>query len=102
MNCLSEDAEEAKSYHTYYRIEPDHEILINTVTIYLKVYDIAHVKQNQKGNAVSILEELNWKKKNDTAEATLQTNKGFDKAIIAWVLFLLRDRMKGKQFWNFG
>lgn len=36
------------------------------------------------------------------AEATLQTNKGFNKAIIAWILFLLCDRMKGKQLWNFG
>lgn len=25
------------------------------------------------------------------AEATLQTNKGFNKAIIAWILFLLCD-----------
>lgn len=30
------------------------------------------------------------------AEATLWTNKGLDKAIIAWVVFLLGDRMKGK------
>lgn len=82
MNCLFEDTEEAKSYHTYYRIEPDHEILINTVTIYLKVSQAARVRLNQKGNAVSILEELTGKKKTHMAEATLQTNKGLDKALL--------------------
>lgn len=40
-------------------VEPDHEILMNTVTIYLKVSDAAHVRLNQKGNSVSILVELN-------------------------------------------
>lgn len=44
-------------------MEPDHEILINTVIIYLKISDAAHVSLNQKGNAVSILVELNQKKK---------------------------------------
>lgn len=46
-DCLFEDKEEADPYHTYYRIQPDHEILINTVTIYLKFSDAAHVRLNQ-------------------------------------------------------
>jgi hypothetical protein len=33
----------------------DHEILINAVTIYLKISDAAHVRLNQKGNPVKIL-----------------------------------------------
>lgn len=57
-DCLYKDTEEAKSYHICYRIEPDHEIWINTVTIYLKFSDADPVKLNQKGNTVSILEEL--------------------------------------------
>lgn len=32
-DCSFEDTGETKSYHTYYGKEPDHEILINTVTI---------------------------------------------------------------------
>ena len=61
-DCSFEDTEEAKSYHTYYGKEPDHEILINTVAIYLKVSDAAHARLNQKGTAVGILEELKEKK----------------------------------------
>lgn len=55
-DCLFEDTEEAKSFHTYWRIEPDHEILINTITIYLKVSDVLHVRLKEKGNTLSILE----------------------------------------------
>lgn len=58
-DCIFEGTEEANPYHTYYRIQPDHEILINTVTIYLKFSDAAHVRLNQNGNSASILEELN-------------------------------------------
>ena len=58
-DCSFEDTEEAKSYHTYYGKEPDHEILINTVTIYLRVSDAAQARLTQKGTAVGILEELN-------------------------------------------
>lgn len=56
---LFEGTDEANSYHTCYRTRPDREILIYTVTIYLKFSDAAHVRLNQKGNTVSILEELN-------------------------------------------
>lgn len=62
-DCLYKDTEEAKSYHICYGIEPDHEIWINTVTIYLKFSDADPVKLNQKGNTVSILEELKEKNK---------------------------------------
>lgn len=38
---------------------PDHEILINTETIYLKFSNAAHVRANQMGNIASMLAELN-------------------------------------------
>lgn len=58
-DCLHTDTDEAKPHHTYYGIQPDHEILINTVIIYLIFSGAAHVRLNQKGNTVSILGELN-------------------------------------------
>lgn len=58
-DCVYGDTEVTD--HTYYG-EPDHEILINTVIIYLIFSDAAYVRLNQKGNTVSILGELKKKK----------------------------------------
>lgn len=44
-DCLFEDTEADNPYFTYYRIEPDHEILINTVTIYLKFCGAAQIRR---------------------------------------------------------
>lgn len=56
------------------------------------------MRLNQKGKKpCSILvEQIKGEEDSNLAEAMLQINQGLDKAVIAWVLFLLCDTTKGK------